>query len=95
MTKDLTLKTFGGRTGLKGFKGIDHWHLNEGIEHLLPGSEIPGGECPERDQRSLTEKIKDALKSFNEFMQRNVPVPSTPTTIPVLPGPFGIPVPVP
>jgi len=30
-----------GRPGLPGFRGIDHWHHNEGKEHLLPGTELP------------------------------------------------------
>lgn len=35
-----------GREGERGWKGKDHWHHNEGEEHLKPGDEIPDPVCP-------------------------------------------------
>lgn len=83
-----------GRPGETGMKAIDHWHHNEGREHLLPGTEISGGACPDQeDKRTLREKIRDAWRNFNEFMQRMVPSKPPNPHYPVVPGPFGIPAP--
>lgn len=75
-----------------GWRGRDHWHLNEGEEHLTPGQEIPGGECPElEDKRSLKEKLNDAWENFKDFMEEAArQKPIMPFPLP-LPGPIPIP----
>jgi RHS repeat-associated protein len=41
-----------GRPSEPGWRGKDHWHHNEGDEHLEPGDEIPDPECEPEDESS-------------------------------------------
>jgi len=58
-----------GRPGKNGWKGKDHWHYNEGEDHLVEGDEIP---CPEEgeeeedtsEQDSKTEDLKRRISEF-------------------------------
>lgn len=85
-----------GRPWKTGYKAIDHWHFNEGEEHLLPGREIPGGECDEsEDKRSLRQKVSDAWENLQDFLKRITPKkPTMPFPLPLpMPGPIPIPIP--
>jgi len=76
------------------WKKRDHWHYNKAKKHLLPGTTIPGGECPEpKDYRNFWEQFKDAWENLKDFIikitPKNSPIPCP------LPPPVPMPIPVP
>ena len=67
-----------GRPGLPGWRGKDHWHHNGGDDHLPPGSEVPDSCPPAPSERSLLDRLKDALMPpsvYDPRLDRFKPVP--------------------
>jgi len=65
-------------------------------EHLPPGTEIPGGNCPElEDKRTFKEKAKDAWENFKDFVEEIMEEMASHKPIMPLPWPLPGPVPVP
>ena len=49
-----------GQPGAPGFGGQDHWHLNGGKWHYLPGSECPTSDKPDNEESSGNSAAKAA-----------------------------------
>ena len=72
-----------GRPGMPGWRGKDHWHHNDGNEHLPPGTEVPdppgsGNACGEDCKQKVATVVTTAAGVYIVYRCiRMIPSPIT------------------